>query len=451
MNKWYGGTKEEMQRLLDDAEKISGIKYDISSYGDIVQAIHVVQEEMGITGTTAKEASETIQGSAAAMKASWQNLMVGLADENANFDQLLQNFIDSVGKFATNLIPRIKIALSGVVNLIKGLVPKIAEELPSLAKNIIPMALGAVLSVFNALAETLPTLLVTLIQTIVGILPDLIPQLVTGLVNMLVLLMTNFDKIILPIIDALPLIIESLITALFENLPQVVAGLTSVIGSLVTSLPQILASLKNAISTFFVSMWDGIKNIFANLGPWFESKFADAWNRIKAVFSNVKQFFTNVWGKIKNVFTNTAQAIADSISGAVRGAINAVLSTAVKIINGFIGAINVAIDIINAIPGVGISHLSTLSVPALAQGAVLPPNKPFLAVVGDQKHGTNIEAPLETIKQAVAEVVGGNGGKQPAIVNVYISSKRGLRLISQEVIADINETIATTGRVPINI
>jgi phage-related protein len=395
----YGGTKEEMQRLLDDAEKLSGLEFDISSFADVTQAIHIVQTELGITGTTAKEASTTIQGSASAMKASWENLMVGLADENANFDQLLQNFIDSVGTFAGNLIPRIEIALGGVVDLIKGLVPKIAEALPSLVKNIIPMALDAVLSVVNALAETFPTLLVTLIQTIVDILPDLIPQLITGLVNMLVLLMTNFDQIILPIIDALPLIIESLIKALFANLPQIVAGLTSVIKSLVTSLPNILASLTEAIKTYFVSMWNGIKSIFANIGTWFRNKFADAWNKIKAVFSNVKQFFTSVWGNIKKVFTNTGKAIADAISGAVRSAINRVLSTATKIINGFIRGINVAIGVINAIPGVSIRKLSQISVPKLAEGAVLPPNKPLLAMVGDQKHGTNIEAPADLIRQ----------------------------------------------------
>ena len=82
----YGGTKEEMQRLLDDAEKISGIKYDISSFADVTQAIHVIQTELGITGTTALEASSTIQGSFASMKGAWRNLLTGMADENQNFD-----------------------------------------------------------------------------------------------------------------------------------------------------------------------------------------------------------------------------------------------------------------------------------------------------------------------------------------------------------------------------
>jgi hypothetical protein len=172
-------------------------------------------------------------------------------------------------------------------------------------------------------------------------------------------------------------------------------------------------------------MWNGIKSIFANLGTWFEGKFADAWNRIKAVFSNVKQFFTSVWGNIKNVFNNTGKAIADAISGAVKGAINKVLSTATRIINGFINGINIAIGVINAIPGVSIRRLNQIAVPKLAKGAVLPPNKPFLAMVGDQKSGTNIEAPLDTIVEAVRTAFGGSNGFSGRIeVPIYLDGRQ---------------------------
>ena len=91
----YGGTKEEMQRLLDDAEKLSGQEYDISNLNDVYDAIHVVQTEMGITGTTAKEAADTISGSAGSMRAAWQNLLTGLADDNADFDGLVTAFVET--------------------------------------------------------------------------------------------------------------------------------------------------------------------------------------------------------------------------------------------------------------------------------------------------------------------------------------------------------------------
>ena len=94
----YGGTKEEMERLLADAQKLTGVKYDISSFADVTQAIHAIQTELGITGTTAKEASSTIEGSFNSMKAAWQNLMVGMSNPDANFEQLMLNLINTVYK-----------------------------------------------------------------------------------------------------------------------------------------------------------------------------------------------------------------------------------------------------------------------------------------------------------------------------------------------------------------
>ncbi len=137
----YGGTKEEMTRLLADAEKISGIKYDISSLADMIQAIHVVQTEMNITGTTAKEAATTIQGSVNSMKAAWQNLIVGVADDNQDFDKLMDEFVDSVEIAGDNVLPRVEKALDGVATLVeKGadkLLPKaIAVVMRNLPKFI---------------------------------------------------------------------------------------------------------------------------------------------------------------------------------------------------------------------------------------------------------------------------------------------------------------------------
>ena len=101
----FGGTKAEMERLLEEAEKISGFKYDISSYADIVDAIHVVQTEMGITGTTALEASDTISGSVNAMSSAWENWLVGLGNSNADMTVLTQNLIEGFQNVLKNLMP----------------------------------------------------------------------------------------------------------------------------------------------------------------------------------------------------------------------------------------------------------------------------------------------------------------------------------------------------------
>ena len=137
----YGGTKEEMQRLLEDAEKISGVKFDISSFADITEAIHVVQTEMGITGTTAKEASATISGSMASAKMAWQNLVTGIADGNADVDLLVSNFVESAGTAAGNLIPVVKTVLSNIGGLLEEKGPEMAVEGVKLLGN---LAVGVV-------------------------------------------------------------------------------------------------------------------------------------------------------------------------------------------------------------------------------------------------------------------------------------------------------------------
>jgi phage-related protein len=172
----YGGTKTEMERLLKDAEALSGVKYDISSYADIVEAIHVVQTEMGITGTTAKEAATTIQGSLSMMKGAWQNLVVGMADENANMDVLINNFVESTAIAAQNLIPRIEQTLQGIGMLIEKMAPIISEALPVLVESLLPTIITAGISLITALAnaivEALPAIKTALEEGLVIILTD---------------------------------------------------------------------------------------------------------------------------------------------------------------------------------------------------------------------------------------------------------------------------------------
>ena len=421
----YGGTKEEMQRLLDDAEKISGIKYDISSFADVTQAIHVMQTELGITGTTAKEASTTIQGSASAMKASWENLLVGMADESMDFDALLKNFIESVGTFAENLVPRIKVALGGIIKLISSLAPMLVKELPTLLQELLPMALTAIGDIVLTIGEVLPSLLETVIKSLVAVLPTLIPQLVTAITQLIVLILENINDIIMPIIDALPLIVESVMSALLSNMPIIIRALILATMEIVKALPRILGSLLKAYLKYWTTIWESIKSVFSNVGGWFGEKFGDAWENVKKKFSKVKEFFSGVWQKIKDVFSKVGTSIGGAISGAVKGAVNKVLSNATRIINGFIRGINVAVGVINAIPGVNIKKINQLSVPKLAKGAVLPPNKPFLAMVGDQKSGTNVEAPLDTIVDAMKIALGGSKGFSGRIeVPLYLNGKQ---------------------------
>ena len=162
----YGGTKEEMQRLLADAEKISGVKYDMSNLNDVYSAIHVVQTELGITGTTAKEASTTIEGSANAMKSAWENLLTGMGDKDADMNQLVKNFVDSAGTYVDNLIPVFTQAISSIGQVIEQLAPILAQELPKVIESLLPSLISAVGTLVAGLVAQLPSILQVLFSSV---------------------------------------------------------------------------------------------------------------------------------------------------------------------------------------------------------------------------------------------------------------------------------------------
>ena len=171
----YGGTKEEMQRLIDDANRVkaaNGEMADLSidSFADVTEAIHIIQTEMGITGTTAREAATTIEGSISMMKGAWQNLVVGMADSEADMEVLIDNFVESTATAAKNLLPRIEQTLIGIGDLITELAPVISEALPKLVKAVLPALLSAGVSLVTAIVKgcvsALPALYTALLDAV---------------------------------------------------------------------------------------------------------------------------------------------------------------------------------------------------------------------------------------------------------------------------------------------
>ena len=186
----YGGTKEEMQRLLDDANALNAAQgnytnYTISSYADIVDAIHTVQTEMGITGTTQLEASTTIQGSIASMKAAYDNFITGLGDENADIAELITNLLGSTVTVAENLLPVIERVLENIGVVVQEKGPEMIEKFASYAidklPQVIELGMKMVIALVKGLAQNLPQLVTgvlnmaaTIIKTLVDSIPDVI-------------------------------------------------------------------------------------------------------------------------------------------------------------------------------------------------------------------------------------------------------------------------------------
>ncbi|MCI6896023.1 MAG: hypothetical protein MR833_04405 [Gemmiger formicilis] len=269
----YGGTKEEMQRLLDKANELNaqhGIitDYQIDSYADIVDAIHTVQTEMGITGTTQLEASTTIQGSLASMKGAWQNLLTGVADDNANFKTLTEQFVDSLVTVGENIIPRINIVIQGLTQLIT-----------ETSQTIIPMAV-------QILLENLPS--------IVAAGMDLIIALVSGILD-------NIDMLIDCVLEMVDVIVDKLI----DNLPKLIEGgikliaalangLIRAIPNLVSKIPQIISSIVKGLISGIPAIFDvgrniveGIWNGIKNMGSWITEKVKGFFG---GIVSGVKDF-----------------------------------------------------------------------------------------------------------------------------------------------------------------
>lgn len=239
----YGGTKTEMQRLLDDATKLSGVEYDISSYADIVDAIHVVQTEMGITGTTAKEASSTISGSIDSMKGAYQNLMTGLADGDADLDALIDDLANSVLTVIDNIVPRIL-----------ETVPRIVEAVPQLATSLSTVANELVAQAGTLMQTLLPPLLdafFTLIQTAISTLPTLLPQLLNAAMTLFTGILSGLQQTIPLLLAMLPEMISNVTATLTANLPQIIESGIDILVSLVNGITEALPSLIQAVIDLF--------------------------------------------------------------------------------------------------------------------------------------------------------------------------------------------------------
>lgn len=222
----YGGTQKEMERLLADAEKLSGVKYDISSFSDIIAAIHVIQESQNIAGTTAKEASTTISGSIGSVKAAWANLLSGLADGNQDIDQLVGNLTNSVMTAVNNIVPRLQTMAPRLVQAVQTLVSTLGPQLPGIINTILPGMVEAATTLIGGLADVLPDLL----GSIIDVLPNVVKQIGGALKKLFPSLLKTFKSLIGKIdFKGLGTAIGSGLRSIVTNLPDIMKGIGSAI------------------------------------------------------------------------------------------------------------------------------------------------------------------------------------------------------------------------------
>lgn len=351
----YGGTKEEMERLLADAEKLSGQKFDISSYSDIVDAIHVVQTEMGITGTTAKEAASTIQGSVSAAKSAWSNLITGIAADNADLDTLIGNFVSSVETAAGNIIPRVSVMLGGISQLVTSasttiipmVITTITDNLPALLQAAVALvgalgqgiidslpaitqaAIDILFFLANGLIENLPTLIDGIVQvtlTIVQMLtsPDFLTQLIETAILLIMTLAQGLIDAIPQLIAAVPMIIGNLLAAIIVELPNIIQMgidlLFALIDGIIKCIPELVAAVPTLIIAFVNGIVNNLDKIILAAPQIIVSLITGIIGAIPELIAAVPRVIAAIADTIKNydwggIGRNIVQGLKDGIAG----------------------------------------------------------------------------------------------------------------------------------------
>ena len=338
----YGGTREEMQRLLNDAGELSGKVFDISNFSDIVMAINIIQNEMGIAGTTAKEAAGTVSGSVESFKSSVSNLAAGMGDANADIDQLVGNVISSFETMASNIIPILK---------------NIWDHLPGGAK--FALSATAVVAAISPIASGIAK-----VSSAVSVLSGLMPKLgtvfkaaftspITWIIAFVALIATKGDEI-----QAILQKVDDFLQGIFAK------DWTEIFG-------PVLGNILNGFFANVKNIWDSIKSVFDGVIDFIRGVFTGDWSR--------------AWEGVKEIFSGIFKALVSIAKAPLNGIIS--------LLNGAISGLNRMIDGLNSIHftipdwvpllggknfGLNLGHIS--SIPYLASGGILSKGS---AIVGD--------------------------------------------------------------------
>ena len=355
----YGGTKEEMERLIADAAELSDtVDAQSMSFANIVEAIHVVQTEMGITGTTALEASTTISGSVGTMKAAWADFLTSLADENADYQWQLDNLLESVKTVANNVYPVVEQVLWSITDMVEDVLPEIAAKIPEIISEVLPrvteiavklveslingisqnqemlftsifdvvtyladsfigmlpeivkLGLDLIVSLANGIADSLPELIPTIVDVVLQIVdtltdPSTLGNLIDAAIEIIIALADGLIESLPKLLEKAPEIVSNLVTAIVQNAPKLLQSAFQIVSQLVkgiiNNLPQIGATAGKIIGTIVngvSNLWSSIKSVGSNIVSGIWAGIQGSWNTF---YNNVKSFFSNIVSSVKSV------------------------------------------------------------------------------------------------------------------------------------------------------
>lgn len=328
----YGGTQAEMQRLLKDAEKLSGVKYDLGNLADMYSAIHIIQQEMDITGTTAKEAATTLTGSFAAMKAAAENVM-GNWSTGADLTEPLQALADTAQTFLVdNLLPMIGNVLAGIPEIVYSLVPELlqtgTELLSSLAQGFtegIPEFFSTALPQLLAFTDQLRdnaasfvdaglNLITQLINGLIAGLPDLIAYVPDIIINICGIINDNMPKILAEGVS----IIVQLVVGIVKAVPDLLANWKKILQAVLSVISAI--NWLNIGKNILTGVANGVKSMGTSMLNAFKGGFSSALAWIKSLPSQAVQWGKNLIQSFINGLTGKGGAVGAGAIAATAGA-----------------------------------------------------------------------------------------------------------------------------------
>ena len=328
----YGGTKTEMERLLTEAEKLTGKKYDISNFADITEAIHAIQTEMGITGTTSREAADTIQGSIGMMKSAWANLLTGLADPEADIDKLVQNLITSVEAVAKNIIPKIPMVFKGIIEAIKGLAPLI----PPMIEQMKPVIMSALTSLAGWIKGQIMNLFSSFGGAVVGSLAGILS------IGLIIGKLAGVFSTVMTVFNTLKTVIMGVRTAFMLFNAVLMANPIFLIIAAIVALVAIFVVLYNKCAWFR----NAVNTVISAVVAIFKTKF----NMIKAVIMLIISVITSMVAKIRSAF-NAVKSAVISMASAVVARVQAIAAGFRSMISKVVSICQKVVSTFKALPG----------------------------------------------------------------------------------------------------
>lgn len=483
----YGGTATEMARLINDSgvlgEKMinladtQNIGKALSEVGfaKIIEAIHIIQEEMGITGTTIKEAGQTIQGSTLAMKAAWTNLVAGIADDNQDLDVLINNFVTSLETMLMNVMPRLEMILGGIGSLVEKIVPIIIEKLPKLVETLLPGLISAATSLLTGLIIALPEILQLLIEQIPYIVTEVAAAVMATFPILLETAITMFtqlwDYISLELLKTGASFEDTcnVVTTIFQKIWSVCQTIWNTVGKpiwdmisfalnkakdlFLANMPAIMGFFQDAVSGIKDTWENHLKPTFDAIGKFLEEVvkpiFETVFEKIilplvKGVFETIgalwldvlKPTFDGICDFLANIFSGNWKAAWEGITDTFGTVFGNIVNIAKKPINAVISLVNDMIDAINTVsfdipdwvPGLGGESFGfdIPNIPMLAKGGVLEKGQVGLLEGSGAEAVVPLEHNTEWINAVASRFNGVSGSEGIELLRSILSELRQL-------------------------